>query len=844
MPINYDLDQLRVGLSLNQVASLISGGVSILHTLFPVLIAAILVALISAKSFNAATWSALGREVQKSALPTILMCDGGISFNLKPSVFLMCCLSIFYAALLPTAGFLTPIPLTEEIRPASHTTDVDFRYIRDTTFFGQGTPDRPNVAITRVCDHAALYGDCPNTVYNDSTIRLQYPGHVVVNTSIPELTTAPYETTSMAATVAKPLDIQFRNFYEGHWIYLNNNESRLVGGGRPLTSFVLQDGFQLVEGLIIDTTDGGVGIRNHTIPIGHPLGTEWEEDILWIKPVTACTATNLTLGFSVSQNHFTDTDDGYLSSSDGFAVLNEDPPTPRWDSDDNQNNWRVISPVPDLQDRANNAAWWNNLFVAKQLGINSSEVGRKYTAQSQGYAQVASPNSIIITAMDGLFLDNNRYATSLSNGRNFSAYSARCAGYDDLDPSTPEKAFVRCGYLYSVPEAVDNPTRQLNLNSEWSQQLYTCASSVKASIKVVSFRSNGTEALGAITVLNVESKKYDGTSLPRWAVEKAWGYSISDINLFWGLTNANFDNSSTLQVTESEELYLPAMNHYDVFGNLRDDFAAGTAFGAVWNSVYQSAAAVRGTALAFVPSYSGETNYAQTLKWYKKSRTAEGSANILNLIWTDLVASTIVGTVNGYDTQGQDGLVARSESSVIGQRTVSLLMHNVGYSDWRYALPAVALLLLFVLLVVTALVFCCVGRASTGRMKHYINQTSIGRAIAQVQHPDAAPIHATSKQWKKTAGKTKIDIPAPLRKNGKLSPAREALVPLHYANENGVRPDAHSQPSAESIELANQGGGASYSPIDYHDEDDRRAPFYNPDHASSPTSDQHRRLMR
>ena len=203
---------------------------------------------------------------------------------------------------------------------------------------------------------------------------------------------------------------------------MNNNATIVRGQPRPLSSFTLDQGFYLVEGLIVDATTGGIGLRNHTVPLGTPLGAQWEEDILWIEPVTACAATNLSFHFSISSDNFYSTTNGYMRNDGGFSILGTPVPTPRWDDDDNQNNWRVIAAVPDLQNRANVAAWWNNYFVAQQLGINSSETGQIFDTQFQNYGGAASPSSIIISGMDGTFLDNNFYSTPTSNEADFEAY--------------------------------------------------------------------------------------------------------------------------------------------------------------------------------------------------------------------------------------------------------------------------------------------------------------------------------------------------------------------------------------------------------------------------------------
>ena len=185
----------------------------------------------------------------------------------------------------------------------------------------------------------------------------------------------------------------------------------------------------------------------------------------------------------------------------------------------------------------------------------------------------------------------------------------RCSGYDETNPSNFTKPYVRCGYLYGIPypsQESDGQLYRYDLNSNWTQELYTCASAMKASVKTVSFRSNATNSTATINdlnVLNVQPKDYSTTGLPLWAVEKAEGYNIEDINLFWGLIEESQINDSSLEVRRAAELYLPAATHQVTFGHIYDSFAAGAAFAASWNSVYAYAAAVRGVAIDYIPRY-------------------------------------------------------------------------------------------------------------------------------------------------------------------------------------------------------------------------------------------------
>jgi hypothetical protein len=163
---------------------------------------------------------------------------------------------------------------------------------------------------------------------------------------------------------------------------------------------------------------------------------------------------------------------------------------------------------------------------------------------------------------------------------------------------------VRCGYLYGVPRPLNEAQGQswrYDLGSKWTQQLYTCASAIKASVQTVTFASNGTESLDALSVVDVKPRNYVDDDLPLWGIEKVKGYNITDISLFWGLIDESHANSSELEPRRAPEIYLPANTRGITFGHIYDSFAAGLAPAAAWESVYEFSAAVSGLAIDFIP---------------------------------------------------------------------------------------------------------------------------------------------------------------------------------------------------------------------------------------------------
>lgn len=108
-----------------------------------------------------------------------------------------------------------------------------------------------------------------------------------------------------------------------------------------MAQIILESGYQVVEGLIVDTKDGGICFQNHAVPVGQPLGGQWKEDLLCIYADTSCTDTNLTLHFSRINVPVK----GYLRDDGGFPHLSPDVPVPNWSVN---YTWHDVGLEPDF----------------------------------------------------------------------------------------------------------------------------------------------------------------------------------------------------------------------------------------------------------------------------------------------------------------------------------------------------------------------------------------------------------------------------------------------------------------------------------------------------------------
>lgn len=196
----------------------------------------------------------------------------------------------------------------------------------------------------------------------------------------------------------------------------------------------------------------------------------------------------------------------------------------------------------------------------------------------------------------------------------------------------------------------------------------------------------------------------------------------------------------------------------------KDSLAAASVFSAAWNSVYQEVAWISGTSFGGLPSYSGDIQYSLFLKWSELSSTNDGAAKIFNLIWTDIVASTVVGTVTGFENN-----TGAQASGSLGQRQVHEHHSVVVYGNLLFAIPAFVVFVLWVGLLVTSLVLFITRKVTGDMLSYYVNQKSLGRAVlnAEQSDPRSYPpqsdlrmIVLSSKQWAAEFGNRKLGIRA------------------------------------------------------------------------------------
>lgn len=330
-----------------------------------------------------------------------------------------------------------------------------------------------------------------------------------------------------------------------------------------------------------------------------------------------------------------------------------------------------------------------------------------------------------------------------------------------------------------MPRRTDDRSSLIELEpvSVWSIPLYSCIMTAKATIKRVKFRFNGTDDLSSIKITEIKDKAYeDENSKPLWGVDHSDDHIFLDLTSpLWGLVASQDHRNVSVYTIRAESLYLPGRADSSVLSrggtqNLpgADFYRQGLKF--VFNMGLKDSE----TFDSVTPDYTGRMNLAMYRRWKRLSKTAETTPKILNLIWTDFAANAVVGTrgLHGARMQCTKSLDKRdTEKSELSSNThpVKLIQRRALYR-WPYAIPALIVLFLTILIAFITLGFTLMGRASMSRMRQYLNKTSQGRIFTThlydqknetsggTQIASHKPTRSSTKRWVENKGKNPVTV--------------------------------------------------------------------------------------
>ncbi|KAK4211789.1 hypothetical protein QBC37DRAFT_375727 [Rhypophila decipiens] len=183
--------------------------------------------------------------------------------------------------------------------------------------------------------------------------------------------------------------------------------------------------------------------------------------------------------------------------------------------------------------------------------------------------------------------------------------------------------------MRGVPQRV-NPVSNIVCDdrSKWSQKIFACASTVKATIKTVSLvynNSRSDSSFNGFGVKDINDKVYTRSNeIPLWGVENTGNkYNISQLNLVWGLLSKQYEgHSNTPTVCDSRISISPARSAptaslgayaYKGDSNIpRSDFSIGALQAAYNVKIFTTAlnSALSPTAGGIRVDYTGSSNIA------------------------------------------------------------------------------------------------------------------------------------------------------------------------------------------------------------------------------------------
>jgi hypothetical protein len=351
-----------------------------------------------------------------------------------------------------------------------------------------------------------------------------------------------------------------------------------------------------------------------------------------------------------------------------------------------------------------------------------------------------------------------------------------CAGSSVSSPANINSSIVGCCLLYGAANRTDGGSPLVaDPGSPWSIPIYSCASAVKATIRTVTFRYNGT-GLGSLKIVAAKPKIYGDTeSLPLWAVEDLQSWKLGNVQPLWGiLGTSNSSNISTapynISTISQESLYLPGF--LDQYSPLRygakpvpisGQNLPGAEF---YFQALASALSINrpgATGYQGFADYSGQSSLALYAKWQGLSSSADKAAKILNLVWTDVAANAVVGTKGwGLSSAASGQLNPIMKRASDGNDAQPNLVPIIIYEKrirYRilFAIPAFIILAITVAVLVSFLVLTIMGRTGLGRMRKFLEATSAGRIIGTFLWAEKSTGKGT-KEWIDAVGTRRVRI--------------------------------------------------------------------------------------
>lgn len=341
-----------------------------------------------------------------------------------------------------------------------------------------------------------------------------------------------------------------------------------------------------------------------------------------------------------------------------------------------------------------------------------------------------------------------------------------CRGYYELGTSDNDwrannltYPAVQCGFLLGAPLQMSNENVSASTyNGLQTRQrnLYICASGVRASIKTVDFRYNGTGGEFAnLNVLQIKDKVYpDEQSQPLWAAEHSYDRAMR-FDPLWGIVDNRYETmgyKDGFYTLRAEKLWLATSPFLTLnFGEFEgpDSLAAASGFNRRLGNLYGGLSDMSDA------DYSGQLDYTMLERWQRLSQDNSSVAQIPSLVMTNGLAGGLVGTKTSISTkyvQWPASLAVDGTASGFPLASVTEYKRVIHY-DLRYAIPAFIILAILLLACLWAGAIILSSRSILLNLQNMYNQTSTGRLATKLLHPGGSNPKEPTRHWVKNDGR-------------------------------------------------------------------------------------------
>ncbi|CAO3690083.1 unnamed protein product [Umbelopsis ramanniana] len=703
----------------SEVAGIISASVAFMMTTSSLGLVAILIATINNKS-SANGWSVVGAALQSSPWPFILRTDASRSLGVQNAINIMSQLALVGTFLMTLTGIVTPLGLkdTTILKPAQN---KSMSYIQDFGSLGLATTPRREYLDGRLCS------GWPSVACVGSPLQINNGSYNVfsgINANVTSKFTSPTGTQSS-------LNMQYRQYAMKINGGVNNGQAMPVGILANLQSYILSNTTTAAEGIVIDMTNTpGIGMMQHTFPSDNEGGS-WFRDVLWLEPVTECIDTNLTIQYKISSDLMTPVvNSTVLVDKGGLFNLTTKQPDPYNDT---------ISYI-DLAHHAYTGAVWGNLAVLRAINItrNASKYGSTYLLNPSITDKIGYFSFLPIHYLAQLASGNIGNATYVPPDY----VQSYCQGYTPDSTFNASTRMVHCSLILGTSRSVDGSNNDILLmNKVFEQPVYSCASTVQASIQRLNLNmSQPTAGTNPYSGLHI-SRQSTNTSI-LWGIEST-GMNVSSANAYWGPISDNYENDAHLYTQRSEALLLPAGKSdipFHIFGEVSldpSDTQASSLPGLMF-TLMENLWMTKLDSTLNKFDFTGKGDYGVQTLWQELSQTVETAPQTVKYVWTNLMASNAIGIGN------------------FSMAEVSPEATGVTY-DIRYAIPAFVTLAFWLCFICFSLVLLIRRQVTLNEVRNAINQTTIGRAVVNMINLSSHSLAKTT-EWAKVDGKSNIGL--------------------------------------------------------------------------------------